>query len=129
MHGTGHGVGHYLPVHEGPQSIRMEENPVVLIPGMVQSNEPAVYVQGKYGIRTENLILCKEKSENEFGTFYEFETLTFVPIDIKAIDVASLENKHVKWLNAYHKMVYDKLSPFLNEEETKWLAVKTAALD
>ncbi len=129
MHGTGHGVGHYLPVHEGPQSIRMEENPVVLIPGMVQSNEPAVYVQGKYGIRTENLILCKEKSENEFGTFYEFETLTFVPIDKKAIDVASLENKHVKWLNAYHKMVYDKLSPFLNEEETKWLAVKTAALD
>ncbi len=129
MHGTGHGVGHYLPVHEGPQSIRMEENPVVLVPGMVQSNEPAVYVQGKYGIRIENLILCKEHIVNEYGTFYNFETLTFVPIDTQLIDKSLLEEKHKRWLNDYHKNVYLHLSPYLNFEEQEWLMAKTAAID
>lgn len=129
MHGTGHGVGHYLPVHEGPQSIRMEENPVAIVPGMVQSNEPAVYVQGKYGIRTENLILCREKSVNEYGAFNDFETLTLVPIDKTAIEISALEERHIKWLNDYHKLVYEKLSPYLNDNERNWLAVKTAALN
>lgn len=129
MHGTGHGVGHFLPVHEGPQSIRMEENPVALVPGMVQSNEPAVYVKGKYGIRTENIILCRAKTINDYGTFYDFETLTFVPIDKTAIDLFAMEKQQIEWLNNYHKEVYEKLAQYLDKSEKEWLARKTTALN
>ncbi|MCK9305544.1 MAG: M24 family metallopeptidase C-terminal domain-containing protein, partial [Bacteroidales bacterium] len=115
--------------HEGPQSIRMEENPVSLVPGMVLSNEPAVYVEGEYGIRTENTILCREWKSTAWGDFYDFETLTLVPVDKKAIDKEILGNEATDWLNSYHKYVREMLSPLLNDEERLWLAVKTADLD
>ncbi|MEN6619902.1 MAG: aminopeptidase P family protein [Rikenellaceae bacterium] len=129
LHGTGHGIGHYLCVHEGPQSVRMEENPVVLEPGMVLSNEPAVYEADSYGIRIENTILCKEWTESKYGVFYQFETLTMVPIDTKPIDKELLGKEAIKWLNDYHSDVYQKLSPWLNEQEKKWLAIKTADIN
>lgn len=129
MHGTGHGIGHYLCVHEGPQSIRMEENPATLEPGMVMSNEPAVYEAGSYGIRIENTILCKEWVENQYGVFYQFETLTMIPIDTKAIERDILGIDAIEWLNNYHSSVYDRLSPFLSDSEKKWLSIKTANID
>lgn len=126
MHGTGHGVGHNLCVHEGPQSIRMEENPVAIEPGMITSNEPAIYEQGRYGIRIENVLLCTKWKETPFAEFNSFETLTMIPIDKTAIDIAALGNKELEWLNSYHKMVYEKLWPWLNKNEQKWLAEKTS---
>ena len=126
MHGTGHGVGHNLCVHEGPQSIRMEENPVTFRPGMVTSNEPAIYREGEYGIRIENLVCCA-LSDNAPG-FYSFETLTLVPVDTKAVDVAFLGEECTKWLNSYHKWVYETLAPQLNHEEKKWLLEKTSEI-
>jgi len=128
MHGTGHGIGHFLNVHEGPQSIRMEENPVALQPGMVISNEPGVYRTDEYGIRIENLILVREDSETEFGKFYSFETLTLCPIDRKLIITSQLSARERAWLNKYHQRVYEKLSPVLFEEEKEWLKNKTAEL-
>jgi Xaa-Pro aminopeptidase len=125
LHGTGHGIGHCLNVHEGPQSIRMEENPVMLKPGMVISDEPAMYRAGEYGIRTENMIAVKEYKETDFGKFLCFETLTLCPIDITLIDVDLLTTAERKWFNDYHRMVFDKLSPLLNEEEKEWLEKKT----
>lgn len=121
MHGTGHGVGHYLCVHEGPQSIRMEENPVAIEPGMVISNEPAVYQQGEYGIRIENVILCRKWCESQWGEFNEFETLTLVPIDTKPIIKELLCAEELRWLNEYHHSVYEKLSPGLEPCEAEWL--------
>jgi len=128
MHGTGHGIGHFLNVHEGPQSIRMEENPVALQPGMVISNEPGVYRTDEYGIRIENLILVREDSETEFGKFYSFETLTLFPIDRNLVITSMLSAREHAWLNRYHQLVYEKLSPFLFEEEKEWLKNKTAEL-
>ncbi len=128
LHGTGHGVGHFLSVHEGPQSIRMNENPVALHPGMVTSNEPGVYKAGSHGIRTENLTLvCKDK-EGMFGEYLQFETITLCPICKKGIIKELLAPEEIGWLNDYHQMVYEKLSPELNEEEKKWLEEATAAL-
>lgn len=128
LHGTGHGIGHCLNVHEGPQSIRMEENPVVLKPGMVISDEPAMYRTGEYGIRTENMILCRTDSETEFGQFLGFETLTLCPIDTRLIIPTMLSARERAWLNKYHQMVYDKLSPYLDEAEKTWLKNKTAEI-
>lgn len=128
LHGTGHGIGHCLNVHEGPQSIRMEENPVVLKPGMVISDEPGMYRAGEYGIRIENMILVREDSETEFGKFLSFETLTLCHIDTRLIIVPMLSAREHAWLNKYHQMVYDKISPFLNEEEKAWLKNKTAEI-
>lgn len=128
LHGTGHGIGHCLNVHEGPQSIRMEENPVVLKPGMVISDEPAMYRTGEYGIRTENMILTREDSETEFGKFLGFETLTLCPIDTRLIIPSMLSVRERAWLNKYHQMVYDKLSPELDETEKAWLKNKTAEI-
>ncbi|MDL2278514.1 aminopeptidase P family protein [Parabacteroides sp. OttesenSCG-928-G07] len=125
LHGTGHGIGHCLNVHEGPQSIRMEENSVTLKPGMVISNEPAMYRKGEYGIRTENLILVKEDRTTEFGEFLSFETLTLCYIDTSLVDVSMLSADERIWLNNYHQMVYDKLSPHLSKEEAAWLKEKT----
>ena len=128
LHGTGHGVGHFLSVHEGPQSIRMNENPVVLQPGMVTSNEPGVYKAGSHGIRTENLTLvCKDK-EGMFGDYLKFETITLCPICKKGIVKEMLTNEEIEWLNNYHQIVYEKLSPNLNEEEKVWLQEATAPI-
>lgn len=128
LHGTGHGIGHCLNVHEGPQSIRMEENPVTLKPGMLISDEPAMYRAGEYGIRIENMILVREDSETEFGKFLGFDTLTLCYIDTSLIIVPMLSAREHAWLNKYHQMVYEKLSPFLNEEENAWLKEKTAEI-
>ena len=128
LHGTGHGVGHFLSVHEGPQSIRMNENPIVLQPGMVTSNEPGVYKAGSHGIRTENLTLvCKDK-EGMFGEYFKFETITLCPICKKGIIKEMLTAEEVKWFNDYHRTVYEKLSPSLIEEEKKWLLEATKAI-
>jgi Xaa-Pro aminopeptidase len=128
LHGTGHGIGHCLNVHEGPQSIRMEENPVTLKPGMVISDEPAMYRTGEYGIRTENMILVREDSETEFGKFLGFDTLTLCFIDTSLIIIPMLSVREHAWLNKYHQMVYDKISPFLDEEEKAWLKEKTTEI-
>ncbi len=127
-HGTGHGVGHFLNVHEGPQSIRMDENPVTLQEGMFMSNEPGLYRTGKYGIRTENLVLVVPAFDTEFGKFLKFETLTLFPIDQDLIDVDLLTDKEIEWINDYHKMVYEHLSPNLNEEERAWLELKCSEI-
>ena len=123
-HGTGHGIGHFLNVHEGPQNIRLEENPVTLQPGMVTSNEPGLYRADEYGIRIENLIVTQPYNTNEFGTFYNFETITLCPIDTTPIDRELMTQQEIDWLNNYHTMVFDKLSPHLNEEEKAWLKEK-----
>lgn len=125
LHGTGHGIGHFLNVHEGPQSIRMNENPTTLQIGMVTSNEPGLYRAGKYGIRTENLILTQHETTTEFGDFYSFKTLTLCPIDTTPIVKEMLTKEEIIWFNEYHKFVYDRLSPLLTEEEKGWLKEKT----
>lgn len=128
-HGTGHGIGHFLNVHEGPQNIRLEENPTILQPGMVTSNEPGVYRTNQYGIRIENLIVTQEYQKTEdFGTFYDFETITLCPIDTKPISKKLLTKKEIKWLNKYHKMVYKNLKNHLSKEEKAWLKNKTASI-
>ena len=128
LHGTGHGVGHFLSVHEGPQSIRMNENPVVLQPGMVTSNEPGVYKGGSHGIRIENLTLVCKAGEGLFGEYLRFETITLCPICKKGIIKELLTAEETDWLNDYHRQVYEKLSPGLNEEEKIWLKEATAAI-
>ena len=121
LHGTGHGIGCFLNVHEGPQSIRMNYNPAPLEPGMVTSNEPGLYLTGEYGIRIENLLLTIEAKTTDFGDFYAFETLTLCPIDTRLIDFSLLSPEETDWLNAYHQKVYDQLSPLLSKEEAEWL--------
>jgi Xaa-Pro aminopeptidase len=128
LHGTGHGVGHCLYVHEGPQSIRMEENPVTIKPGMIMSNEPGIYRTGEYGVRVENVILCNEKENTGFGRFFNFETLTLVPLDLKSIDARMLDEEEKKWINDYSRNVYYILSPRLEEDERKWLLEKTTEI-
>ncbi len=128
LHGTCHGIGHCLNVHEGPQSIRMEENPVILEPGMVMSDEPAMYRAGEYGIRTENMVLIRKDSETEFGTFLGFETLTLCYIDTRLVIPSMLSVREHAWLNKYHQQVYETLSPHLTEEEKAWLKEKTAEI-
>ncbi len=125
-HGTGHGIGHFLNVHEGPQNIRLEENPTVFRVGMVTSNEPGIYRANEYGIRIENLVVTQEyKQTDDFGTFYNFETITLCPIDTKPIVKKLLTKKEIKWLNTYHEMVYNKLKKHLNKTEKEWLKEKT----
>jgi Xaa-Pro aminopeptidase len=123
-HGTGHGVGSFLNVHEGPMQIR-PDNHLPIEMGEVLSNEPGLYRQGKYGIRTENLIACVSDTENEFGTFLKFETLTLCPIDTKAIKIDMLLSEEKEWLNSYHKMVYEKISPLISKGHKEWLKEKT----
>lgn len=127
-HGTGHGVGFFLNVHEGPQSISTTANTspeATLMPGMLISNEPAFYREGEYGFRTENLILVVEDETNEFGQFLKFETVTLCPIDQKLINKELLTSEEISWLNNYHKEVYDKLSLYLTDEEKEWLREQT----
>ena len=121
LHGTGHGVGHFLNVHEGPQSIRMNENPVALRAGMLTSNEPGVYKAGCHGIRTENLVLTVPAGEGMFGRYLKFETMTLCPICTKGIVRELLTQEEADWLNQYHRTVYEKLSPDLDEDERYWL--------
>ena len=128
-HGTGHGIGHFLNVHEGPQNIRLEENPTELRPGMVTSNEPGLYRADKYGIRIENLIVTQEyQKSDDFGTFYNFETITLCPIYTKPIVRKLLTKKERKWLNSYHKMVYAKLKDYLSNRERDWLKERTKSI-
>lgn len=128
LHGTGHGVGHFLNVHEGPQSIRMNENPVVLQAGMLTSNEPGVYKAGSHGVRIENLVLTVPAGEGMYGNYLRFETITLCPICKKGIRTEMLTSEEIDWLNAYHRKVYDRLSPSLNAEEQKWLKEACAPL-
>lgn len=124
-HGTGHGVGHYLNVHEGPHSIRPEENPVTIRVGMVASNEPGIYRDHAYGIRTENMMLTVPAMTTGYGDFYKFETLTLCYIDTTPVIKEMMTNEEIEWLNAYHTKVYEKLSPYLPDEAKEWLACKT----
>jgi Xaa-Pro aminopeptidase len=127
-HGTGHGVGYCLNVHEGPQNISPADNRTIIEPGMLISNEPGIYREGEYGIRTENLIICREDEETEFGIFNSFETVSLCYIDKKLIDKSLLDTDEKAWLNQYHSEVLEKLKPFLNENERAWLKDKTESL-
>lgn len=124
-HGTGHGIGFFLNVHEGPQSIRQELKDQPILPGMVTSNEPGIYREGSHGIRHENMILCVPFTTNEFGEWYKFETLTLCYFDTTALLTELLNEEEKNWLNEYHQVVYEKTSPFLTPEESKWLKEKT----
>jgi Xaa-Pro aminopeptidase len=127
-HGTGHGVGYCLNVHEGPQSISPADKKAIIEPGMLISNEPGIYREGEYGIRIENLIICYEDEETEFGKFLKFDTLSLCYIDRSLIDRSLLDKEETDWLNSYHNEVYTKLSILLNEEEKNWLRERTAEL-
>ena len=124
-HGTGHGVGYLLNVHEGPHGFSSE---VPLREGMVVTIEPGVYTEGSHGIRIENSVFVQEEEKNEFGQFLSFETVTFLPYEKKAIVVSELTADEINWINAYHQAVYEKLSPMLNDEERAWLKDKTEAI-
>ena len=135
-HGTGHGVGYLLNVHEGPQNINWKihtsggrrGNATPLEEGMLTSDEPGLYLEGKYGIRTENLLLCRKAEKNEYGQFMEFETVTLVPYEREAILPEMLTREELEWLNHYHKKVYETIGPLLNEEERNWLKEATAEI-
>lgn len=131
--GTGHGIGYLLNVHEGPNGFRWKILPersdsCVLEEGMVTTDEPGVYLEGKYGIRTENELICKKAEKNEYGQFMEFETITYAPIDLDAIIPEEMTAGERKLLNDYHKMVYEKISPYLTPEEQEWLKEYTRAI-
>lgn len=133
-HGTGHGVGYFLNVHEGPNAIRYRivnqpGDNVVLEEGMITSNEPGFYLEGKFGIRLENLIACKKLEKTEFGQFMGFETLTMVPFERAAIDPDQMTEKEKMLLNRYHEQVYETISPFLNKNEEEWLMDACAPID
>lgn len=123
--GTGHGVGFFLNVHEGPQGIRPRGNDVPLEPGMILTNEPGVYKEGKFGIRTENTLLVVKDETTESGEFYRFETISYCPIDLDGVKVKLLNPEEKLWLNRYHRIVYEKLSPYLNKEEKEFLKYET----
>ena len=135
-HGTGHGVGYLLNVHEGPQNINWKirvnggrrGNATPLEEGMLTSDEPGLYLEGKYGIRTENLLLCKKAERNEYGQFMEFETVTLVPYEREAVLPEMLTREELEWLNRYHKKVYETIGPMLTEEERRWLKEATAEI-
>lgn len=124
-HGTGHGVGHFLCVHEGPQDIRQAWRAQAILPGMVTSDEPGLYREGKHGIRHENLIVCREAGKNEFGEWCEFETITLCYFDTSVLLIELLSEDDKKWLNRYHAQVFDKIAPYLTEPEKVWLQKKT----
>lgn len=121
LHGTGHGVGSYLNVHEGPHQIRMEWRPAPLVPGMTVTDEPGLYLSGRFGVRTENMLMVKDYNETEFGRFLEFEPLTLCPIDKTPIIASMLTDEERAWLDDYHRRVYEKLAPHLQPDECRWL--------
>ncbi len=129
LHGTGHGVGHFLGVHEGPQSIRLNYVDTPLQAGMITSNEPGLYRENVHGIRCENLVLCQKALENEFGTFLKFETLTLCPFDLQLFDTEIMSDEEISWLNNYHAMVADRIMPLLDDDNLKtWLKEHTQPL-
>lgn len=128
LHGTGHGVGSYLSVHEGPHQIRMEYMPTPLRAGMTLTDEPGLYLAGKFGVRIENTVLLSDYMKTEFGKFLQIEPLTLCPIDTAPIDLAMLMPEELTWLNEYHAKVYAELAPYLDEEEKKWLENATKAI-
>lgn len=129
LHGTGHGVGSYLNVHEGPHQIRMEYRPAPLHAGMTVTDEPGIYVEGQFGVRIENTLLIQPYRETAFGRFLQFETLTLCPIDKTPIISRLLSSEEIQWLNNYHQTVYERLSPYLNETECAWLRDATAPVE
>ena len=120
-HGTGHGVGYVLNVHEGPQRIHWRNNNQTLEEGMITTDEPGVYLEGKFGIRLENELVCHKGEKNEYGQFMYFENITYVPFDLDAIDKTLMNETEVRYLNEYHKKVYEVVSPYLKGEELEWL--------
>lgn len=128
LHGTGHGVGSYLSVHEGPHQIRMEYMPTPLRAGMTLTDEPGLYLAGKFGVRIENTVLLSDYMETEFGKFLQIEPLTLCPIDIAPVDLTMLMPEELAWLNEYHAKVYAELAPYLDEDEKKWLENATKAI-
>lgn len=128
LHGTGHGVGHFLNVHEGPQSIRLNDTLAPLTPGMITSNEPGLYRDNVHGIRCENLVLTVPAMTTEFGNFYKFETLTLFPFDRNLFDTSIMSEDEIDWVNAYHAMVRARLTPLLNSAERTWLELRTKNL-
>lgn len=128
MHGTGHGVGSYLNVHEGPHQIRMEYKPAPLVEGMTVTDEPGLYLAGRFGVRTENTLLIVPYKNTEFGSFLGFEPLTLCPIDLAPVKKDMLLPEEKEWLNAYHRTVYDRLSPLLEDEDREWLASACAEI-
>jgi Xaa-Pro aminopeptidase len=132
--GTGHGVGYLLSVHEAPNGFRWQVVPerndsAILEPGMVTTCEPGIYIEGQYGIRIENELLCVNKAKNEYGDFLSFETITYAPIDLDAINPKLLTQKEKEWLNSYHHTVYDILSPYMSIPEKKWLKSATRRIE
>ena len=125
LHGTGHGVGSYLNVHEGPHQFRMNHMPALLLPGMTVTNEPGIYRAGSHGVRIENMMLIVPDKETEFGTYYKFDILTLCPIDTRPIVREMMTPDELQWLNAYHQRVFDELAPHLEEQEVAWLKEKT----
>lgn len=125
LHGTGHGVGAYLNVHEGPHQIRMEYKPAPMVEGLTVTDEPGVYVEGRFGVRIENTLLVKPYINNDFGTFLQFESLTLCPIDLRPVDLGRLTDEEISWLNGYHQMVYERLAPHLDEDVRQWLRKNT----
>ena len=128
LHGTGHGVGSYLSVHEGPHQIRMEYMPTPLRAGMTLTDEPGLYLAGKFGVRIENTVLLSDYMKTEFGKFLQIEPLTLCPIDTAPIDLTMLMPEELAWLNEYHAKVYAELAPYLDEDEKKWLENATKAI-
>ena len=128
LHGTGHGIGQFLCVHEGPHQVRMNHMPTLLEPGMTLTDEPGIYKAGRHGIRIENTLLIVPAQESEFGIFYKFEPLTLCPIDKEAIVVDMLTDEELEWFNDYHQLVYNRLSPLLNHDEQKWLKEATTPI-
>lgn len=129
LHGTGHGVGSYLSVHEGPHQIRMEWKPTPLRAGMTVTNEPGLYLSGKFGVRIENTLLIKDYQTTEFGKFLQMESLTLCPIDLIPVDFSMLQPEEIEWLDTYHRDVFEKLSPYLEGEELEWLREATRPVD
>ncbi len=128
LHGTGHGVGHFLSVHEGPQSIRLNDVPYALQPGMMTSNEPGLYREGVHGIRCENLVLTVPAFTTEMGNFFRFETMTLFPFDLNLFDTAIMTDAEIDWVNGYHREVRSRLTPLLTPEQAAWLETKTQPL-
>lgn len=129
LHGTGHGVGAYLSVHEGPHQIRMEWKPTPLRAGMTVTDEPGLYLSGKFGVRIENTLLIKDYQTTEFGKFLQMESLTLCPIDLTPVDFSMLQPEEIEWLDTYHRDVFEKLSPYLEGEDLEWLRKATHPVD
>lgn len=129
LHGTGHGVGSYLSVHEGPHQIRMEWKPTPLRAGMTVTDEPGLYLSGKFGVRIENTLLIKDYQTTEFGKFLQMESLTLCPIDLTPVDFSMLQPEEIEWLDTYHRDVFEKISPYLEGEDLEWLRKATRPVD